>query len=233
MKKIMVAQDINKILQQKNSFLQRADIKVFTAASNDEALKIHREERVHLIITQLDMPGMASEQFCSLVREDPELRAVSVIMICTNNRAEIEQSSRCRANAVILRPVNPALLLAKAQQLLDISWRETYRVLLSLTVDGNAKDTPFFCRSQNISTSGMLIETDKTLPHGDRVICSFFLPDSMRIQTAGEIVRIPQQATGSTVKQYGVKFSNLTPEARQALEAFVEKKAQKMRPGAS
>lgn len=229
----MIAQDINKILQQKNSFLKRADIKVFTAASNDEALKIHREERVHLIITQLDMPGMTSEQFCSLVREDPELRAVSVIMICTNNRAEIEQSSRCRANAVILRPVNPALLLAKAQQLLDISWRETYRVLLSLTVDGNAKDTPFFCRSQNISTSGMLIETDKTLPHGDRVICSFFLPDSMRIQAAGEIVRIPQQATGSTVKQYGVKFSNLTPEARQALEAFVEKKAQKMRPGAS
>jgi CheY-like chemotaxis protein len=233
MKKIMIAQDINKTLQQKNSFLKRADIKVFTAASNDEALKIHREERVHLIITQLDMPGMATEQFCSLVREDPELRAVSVIMICTNNRAEIEQSSRCRANAVILRPVNPALLLAKAQQLLDISWRETYRVLLSLTVDGNAKDTPFFCRSQNISTSGMLIETDKTLPHGDRVICSFFLPDSMRIQAAGEIVRIPQQATGSTVKQYGVKFSNLTPEARQALEAFVEKKAQKMRPGAS
>lgn len=229
----MIAQDINKTLQQKNSFLKRADIKVFTAASNDEALKIHREERVHLIITQLDMPGMATEQFCSLVREDPELRAVSVIMICTNNRAEIEQSSRCRANAVILRPVNPALLLAKAQQLLDISWRETYRVLLSLTVDGNAKDTPFFCRSQNISTSGMLIETDKTLPHGDRVICSFFLPDSMRIQAAGEIVRIPQQATGSTVKQYGVKFSNLTPEARQALEAFVEKKAQKMRPGAS
>jgi Tfp pilus assembly protein PilZ len=79
----------------------------------------------------------------------------------------------------------------------------------------------------------MLIETDKTLPYGDRVICSFFLPDSMRIQAAGEIVRIPQQATGSTVKQYGVKFSNLTPEARQALEAFVEKKAQKMRPGAS
>lgn len=229
----MIAQDINKTLQQKNSFLKRADIKVFTAASNDEALKIHREERVHLIITQLDMPGMATEQFCSLVREDPELRAVSVIMICTNNRAEIEQSSRCRANAVILRPVNPALLLAKAQQLLDISWRETYRVLLSLTVDGNAKDTPFFCRSQNISTSGMLIETDKTLPYGDRVICSFFLPDSMRIQAAGEIVRIPQQATGSTVKQYGVKFSNLTPEARQALEAFVEKKAQKMRPGAS
>jgi two-component system chemotaxis response regulator CheY len=228
MKKIIIAQDISRILQQKNSFLQRADIKVFNAVSNDEALKIHRGERVHLIITQLDMPGMASEKFCSLVREDPDLRGVSIIMICTNNSAEIEMSARCRANAVILRPINPALVLAKAQQILDIAWRETYRVLISLSVDGNTKDTPFFCRSQNISTSGMLIETDKTIPHGDRVVCSFFLPDSIRIQATGEVIRIPQQATGDTVKQYGIKFLNLTTEVRQALESFVEKKAKKM-----
>jgi len=220
-------------LQQKNSFLQRADIKVFTAASNDEALKIHRRERVHLIITQLDMPGMASEKFCSLVREDPELRAVPIILICTNNSPEIELSSRCRANTVILRPINPALILAKAQELLDITWRENYRVLISLSVDGNTKDMPFFCRSQNISTSGMLIETDKTIPQGDRVICSFFLPDSIRIQVTGEVVRIPHQTIGATISQYGVKFSNLTPEARQALEDFVEKKAKKMISGAS
>ncbi|HXY54439.1 MAG TPA: PilZ domain-containing protein [Nitrospirota bacterium] len=233
MKKIIIAQDISSILQQKNSFLQRADIKVFTAASNDELLKIHRDERADLIITQLDMPGMATEKFCSLVRGDSELGAVSIIMICTNNSADIELSSRCRANAVILRPISPALILAKAQQLLDITWRETYRVLISLSVDGNTNDTPFFCRSQNISTSGMLIETDKTIPHGDRVICSFFLPESIRIQATGEIVRIPQQATGATLKQYGVKFSNLTHEAKQALEAFVEKKAKKMQSGGS
>ena len=220
-------------MQQKNSFLQRADIKVFTAASNDEALKIHRRERVHLIITQLDMPGMASEKFCSLVREDPELRAVPIILICTNNSPEIELSSRCRANTVILRPINPALILAKAQELLDITWRENYRVLISLSVDGNTKDMPFFCRSQNISTSGMLIETEKTIPHGDRVICSFFLPDSIRVQVTGEVVRITHQAIGATIKQYGVKFLNLTREAKQALEDFVEKKAKKMRSGAS
>ena len=233
MKKIIIPYDISRILQQKNSFLQRVDIKVFTAASNDEALKIHREERANLIITQIDMPGMATEKFCSLVRGDAELSAVSIIMICTNHGADIELSSRCGANAVILRPINAALILARAQKLLDITWRETYRVLISLSVDGNAKDTPFFCRSQNISTSGMLIETDKIIPHGDRVICSFFLPESIRIQATGEIVRIPQQPTGATLKQYGVKFSNLTHEAKQALEAFVEKKAKKMQSGAS
>jgi CheY-like chemotaxis protein/Tfp pilus assembly protein PilZ len=236
MKKVLIAQGIHKLLQQKNSFLDRADMEVFTAASNDETLEIHREKRVHLIITELDMPGMRSEQLFSLIRKDPELRAVSVLMICPDNPAAIEQSARCSANAALPRPVKPAMLLAKAQQLLDIAWRETYRVLVSVegnaVVQGNPMNTTFFCRSQNISTSGLLIETDKMLAQGDRVLCSFFLPDSIRIQATGEIVRILPQAPGANAKQYGVKFSSLTHEARQALQAFVDKKSQKTRPGA-
>ena len=45
MKKILIAQEIIDILQQKNSFLERADMLVLAAASNDEALAIHRAER--------------------------------------------------------------------------------------------------------------------------------------------------------------------------------------------
>jgi len=237
MKKILIGQDIHEILRQKNSFLDRTDVKIFTADSNDEMLKVHREERVHLIITDLDMPGMSSEQLFSLIRKDAELRSVSVLMISPNFPAAIEQSSRCGASAVLLRPVNPAMLLAKAQQLLDIAWRETYRVLVSVEgnaiVHGNPLNTTFFCRSQNISTTGMLIETDKTLAQGDHVICSFFLPDSIRIQATGEIIRILPQESEAKTKQYGIKFSSLTSESRQALESFVDKKAQKIRGGIS
>lgn len=236
MKKVLIGQDIHKTLRQKNSFLDRTDVKIFTATSNDEALKIHRKERVHLIIAELDMPGMqgmSTEKLFSLIRKDSELRSVSVLIICPNSPAAIEQSSRCGANAVLLRPVDPAMILSKAQQLLEIASRETYRVLVAVEgnaiIHGNPLNTTFFCRSQNISTTGMLIETDKTLAQGDHVVCSFFLPDSIRIQATGEIVRILPQASEAEAKRYGVKFSILTSEARQALESFVDKKAQKMR----
>ncbi len=233
MKKVLIAQDVYKMLQQKNNFLDRADIEVFTAASNDEMMQTHREKRVHLIITELDLPGMSSEELFKQIRKDPELRSVSVLMICQNKPAALEQSSRCSANAVLLRPINPAMLLAKAQQLLDIAWRENYRVLVSVegnaTVKGNPSNTPFFCRSKNISTTGMLIETDKTLAPGEQVVCSFFLPDSIRIQAAGEVVRILEESPGSHAKSYGVKFSSLNSDARQALQSFVDKKAQKAR----
>jgi DNA-binding response OmpR family regulator len=224
MKKVLVAQELHTLLQQENSVLNRADFKILTAASNDELLKVHREEQVNLIITQLDMPGMPTEQFCSVIREEANLRGVSLIMVCANNPAAIEKSSRCRANAVLLRPVHPLLLIVKAQQLLEIASRDTYRVLLSANLEGRSKDERFFCRSRNISATGILIETDRVLS------LSFFLPDAKQVQASGKIVRTLAQAPGTKDNQYGLMFSEISPEAKRLLMAFVEKKALKVRP---
>jgi c-di-GMP-binding flagellar brake protein YcgR len=122
--------------------------------------------------------------------------------------------------------MDPAQLLEKVRQLLDISWRESYRVLVSVSVSGSSKDRSFFCRSGNISTTGMLIETEKVFAQGDRLACSFFLPDSAQIKTNGEIVRVIKQDDGSKTCQYGIKFSMLPAEAKSAIEVFVEKKSQ-------
>ena len=123
MKKILIAQDIYRTIQQGDNFLERADVMVFTAATNDETLEIHRREHLHLIITELDMPGMGSEQFCSLIRRDPKLRSVSMLMICPSSIAAIEKSLRCGVDGLLIRPVDPALLLAKTEQLLAVDWR--------------------------------------------------------------------------------------------------------------
>jgi len=224
MKKILIAQEISAVLLQKNSFLNRTDVTVFTAASNDEALQIHRAQNADLIITHLDMPGMGIERFSSQISADLKSRRILMIMVCANNTGAIEQSSRCGAHAVILRPINPPLLLAKAQQLLDIAWRETYRVLLSAIVEGKAGNDTFSCRSEDISPTGMLIETEKTLTPGSRVICSLMLPDGTKVQATGEVARTLQQASGTGANRYGVRFSTLPPETRRALDGFVDKK---------
>lgn len=233
MKKVLVAQELHALLKNENSVLNRADFSIFTAATNDELLKVHRAEQVHLIITQLDMPGMPTEQFCSAVREEADLRAVSLIMVCGNNPAAIEKSSRCRANAVLLRPVHPLLLVVKAQQLLEIASRDTYRVLLSATIEGRSREDSFFCRSRNISATGILIETDKTLTEGAHLSFSFFLPDAKQVQASGKIVRTLAQTPGEKSNQYGLMFTGIAPEAKQRLMEFIEKKALKSRPGAS
>ena len=231
MKKIVVADNISTILRKKNTFFDRADMRVFTATTTDEVLRIHRTVRVDLIIIPLDMPGMNSEQFCSLLREDAERGTVPIIMVCAHTRRAMEQSARCGADTVLTRPIKPAQLLAQAKTLLNLSWRETYRVLLNVAVEGNVNSNHFVCNSLDISLDGMLIETAQTFNLGDRLSCSFFLPDMTQIRITGEIVRTVQPAPGVDAKWYGVHFLDISPDAEKSLETFIDTNASKSRPG--
>jgi DNA-binding response OmpR family regulator len=230
MKKVLIEHDIYDLLESSNTFLSRMDFTVVVAATNDELLNSHRAERADLIITKLDMPGMPSEKLCSLIRDDAGLREVSIIMVCENTRAAIEQSSRCRANAVLLRPVHPVLLMAKAQQLLDIAERETLRVLLSASVETHAKDDSFYCRTRNVSATGMLIETDQPLNEGDRLTCVFYLPNAKKITASGKIIRTIERAPGDEDYKYGLMFTNLTPQSKKLLTEYVEEISRKPYP---
>jgi len=227
MKKALIARDIHALLEQDSAFLDRTDIQVSMVETNDDVLKVHRAERADLIMTRLDLPGMASEKLFDLIREDPALRTVSVIMACANTPDAIKESSRCRVNAVMLDPLHPVLLMAKAQQLLNIAARETIRVLLGVVIDGRFGEEAFYCRSKNISATGMMIETRRRLAEGARLSCQFYLPDATKIQTTGKIVRIIQQTSGGEDLQYGLMFTDVAPEVQKLLADFVEARSKR------
>jgi len=227
MKKILIAHDVHESLVQHNTFLDRKDFRVFIAKTNDEAVKIHQAELVDLIIIRLDMPGMAGEHFCSLIRDDTQLRSASLIVTCANTPEAKEQAGRCRANAVLLEPVHPVVLMVKVQQLLEIAGRETLRVLLSANIESFFDDESFFCRTVNVSATGMLIETNKQLAVGARLSCSFYLPNAKKIQVSGKIVRSAEAVLGDEDHQFGLMFTDITPEAKQLLDDFVVKSSRK------
>jgi len=226
MKKVLIAQDLHSLLEQDHSFLDRTDLQVFVAATSDEMLATHRAERVDLILSKLDLPGMSGERLFGLIREDAELRTVSAIMCCANTPEAIKSSSQCRVNAVLLEPLHPVLIMAKAQQLLDIAARESIRVLLGVVVDGHFGEEAFYGRTKNISASGMMIETRKRLAEGARLMCQFYLPDAIRIQASGKIVRIIQQTSSNGDQQYGLMFTDIASETRQLISDFVESSRQ-------
>jgi DNA-binding NarL/FixJ family response regulator len=231
MKKLLIARELHVLLEQNETFLKRTDLAVFVAATNDEALHIHRVERVSLIITQIDLPGMPSEQFCSIIRENEDLRAVSMILVCADTPNEIDRSAQCRANAVLLHPVHPFVLMVKAQQLLDIAAREMLRVLLSANVVGRVEDEPFLCRVRNISVSGMLIECDTPLAKDARLDCMFYLPNAKKVELSGKIVRSLEQSPEHEVYQYGLMFIDITAGAKRLLADYIEQASRTSYPG--
>jgi len=229
MKKIIIADQIKHSLERQTNFLQQPNIKVFTAYSNEEVLKFHSDEKVDLIITLFRLPGMSTADLCTLIRTIRNLRSVSMIIYTSDKEKDIALSERCRSNAVMTLPVNASLLLDKMQELLDIPSRGSCRVLLSVCLEGQILSKPFTCTSENISASGLLMETHRNLERGDRIDCSLVLPDSTRVKTRAEIVRAIKNPTRFDPNWYGVKFSSLAPEAKCAIEALVEKRSQALR----
>ncbi len=220
MKKILIVDDLEPFIRQERTLLDRSDFMIFTAKSSEEAIELHRRERVDLILADLNMPGISGDQMTSAIRLDPDLRYVSVMIICSQKKADMEKCAACGANDFITRPLDAKKLMDKISRLLEIPQRRNLRVLIKVSVKGTFDSAPFFGTTHNISVAGLLLESDKVLAKGDRINCVFYLPDSERVSAESEIIRVIR---GEKTFQYGVKFLNVGEQDRGLIEAFVKK----------
>lgn len=217
--------NLEDMLKRERTILNRESFEIFTASTGHEALSLHKAHRMDLMVVSLELPDMSGDMLCASIRKDPDLREVSVIITCSNNAHCIERATHCGANAHITKPFHSSLLTEKVTKLLSIPQRQSYRVLLRISIKGDTGNASFFCSSIDISTSGLMIETDRKLSKGDRLSCSFFLPGYGHIACDGEIVR---KMNSADMPRYGIQFRNLDRECQDGIEAFIAgRKAQK------
>lgn len=220
MKKILIVDDLEPFIKQEKSLLARADFQIFTARSARNALEIHAREHMDLIVTDLNMPVMNGDEMVRLIRSDPQMKHVSVIIIASLKKTDMERCASCGANDCITRPLDPKKLFEKISRLLDVPERRAVRVLIKVTVKGNLGIEPFFGSTLNISASGLLLETEKILARGDIVTCSFFLPDSERILADCEVMRVAKRERQFL---YGLRFIELTEKDKDSIEGFINR----------
>lgn len=220
MKKILVLDNLFTITERSAGLMNRSELRVLTASSADEALALHRTEKADMVIIDLQVSGMSPEAFCAAIRQDESTRGTSILIACRDVAAEIDRAMRCKANDYITKPIDVDVLIRKAGQLLNVSQRKSCRVLLKISVDGKTTDAPFFCTSQNISATGMLVKTDKLLEKKEHISCTFYLPGSQSIVAGAVVVRALQEPDGTW--QYGIHFSNLSPAHHTAIENFIK-----------
>jgi CheY-like chemotaxis protein len=221
MKTILIANDLINFLTKRSSYLSNAGIKIYTAATNDELLSIHREVKANLIITHLDMSGIKIVDLFKIIRNNKDLRDVSVIMICKGNLANRELCRQCGANAIITMPVDKDLLNSKVRQLLNIAPRKNYRAALAVAIEGKFKDRPLPFWTENISASGMLIKTEEPLSRDAGIFVSFFLPDGSHVSGYGEITRVIKLEDEPGFL-YGVKFTSIDQDVKSAIKEAVK-----------
>lgn len=217
MKTVIIADEIYSALKKEGSFLDRSYIRLLKASSNGGALSLHRAERADLIIAMFESSDIDGETLCNSIRDDTELNGVSIILVC--RKSVMERCLSSRANAFLGIPVNTAVLLEEAYKLLTISGRKSVRVSVAVSIEGYSKKISFTGQTINVSTSGMLLESESPLDEGDTVKCSFSLPGAPRMTLDAEVVRVEQGLDGK--KRYGLSFIDAPEKAGSSIEKFV------------
>jgi DNA-binding response OmpR family regulator len=219
MNKIFVSRDLMPYIEKEETLLHRNNVKLYTTETAEAALALHRKERMDLMVADLNMPEMGGDKLCATLREDENLGRVYFIIICTGRKDDLKRCETCGANSFIVRPFDIPEIIARVGRLLEIPRRQDLRVLVKVTVQGSFRQEPFFCTSRDVSASGILVETDKTLARGDVISCSFFLPNTDRVNVEGEVARVIRGSTSAY--SYGIKFVEPTHEARARIKKFI------------
>jgi CheY-like chemotaxis protein len=220
---LIVADPYMNMIRQPGNFLARGGFHVYSIKTNAEAMTLQRKVKADLIVTGLDLPGMSGEAFCEHIRNDEELRNVSILIVSHKRLGEDKRCQNCRANAFLSVDASPEAFASTARKLLNVSERAGIRVAVSVRVDGKDKrGRPFLSYSENISATGMLVESERELATGEVVTCSFYLDDNTQIITNAEVVRSSLKSLSSHTNQYGLMFSGLSGGVLEAIETYVK-----------
>jgi CheY-like chemotaxis protein len=220
LKKILIVDDVPEGLRTLREALAWPGIAVFEASSGRQALDVHRHERVDLIFLDLAMPGLDGVEVTRHIRADPDLRDVSIVMVADDARETTRaRALKAGANDFIARPIQLSDIQLRIQRLVAVAARKPTKLLAQVAAQGGPAS--FIGRIVNVSTSGLLLETDGEVDLGRDLAVTFSLPGiDTRVHAAARVVR---RAPGQGAARWGLRFTNLDDAGRRALREYVDR----------
>ncbi|HKK01215.1 MAG TPA: response regulator, partial [Desulfuromonadales bacterium] len=93
-RKILLVDDVELFLELEKTFFNRAGFQLLVARTGQEAYDLAVSERPDLIFMDLFMPQMNGDEACRLLKADPALAAIPVVMVTQGGHEE--ELRRCR-----------------------------------------------------------------------------------------------------------------------------------------
>ncbi|MDC9512169.1 MULTISPECIES: response regulator [unclassified Pseudoalteromonas] len=117
--KILVVDDMPLMRHVLINMLRQLDYKnVVEATDGQQALKILRQQKFDLVITDLHMPKVDGVNLLDNIRHDQSLVDLPVIMVtCEDNADTVKQVIKAKVSGFIIKPFNMNVLSAQLNRL--------------------------------------------------------------------------------------------------------------------
>ena len=118
-KTVMIVDDSASLRQVVGIALRGAGYEVIEASDGRDAISKLTGQKVHLIISDVNMPNMDGITFVKNVKQMPNYKFTPVIMLTTESEDGKKQEGQAAgAKAWVVKPFQPAQLLAAASKLI-------------------------------------------------------------------------------------------------------------------
>ena len=117
--RVLIADDEPNIVISLEFLMEKNGYEIRTVANGDEALRVAREFRPHLLLLDIMLPLRNGFEVCQVIRESPELNPVKIIMLTAKGReTEVAKGLALGADAYITKPFTTRELLEAVKRLL-------------------------------------------------------------------------------------------------------------------
>ncbi len=117
---ILVVDDEPFICRALTFVLRKDNYRVFEARNGEEGLAAIREHKPDLVFLDVMMPKMNGCQVTELVRADPSLNGVKIILLTAKGQeCDREIGKTAGANDYMTKPFSPTKILDRAREILD------------------------------------------------------------------------------------------------------------------
>jgi DNA-binding response OmpR family regulator len=117
--RILIADDEPNIVASLEFLMRKCDYEVRVARDGDEALRLAEAFRPDLVLLDVMMPRRSGFEVCRLLRENPALRPVRIVMLSARGRdVEVGKGLALGADAYVTKPFSTKELVAKVRELL-------------------------------------------------------------------------------------------------------------------
>lgn len=119
MKKILLVDDEPQLVEMVKMRLEANNYEVILASDGEEALEKARGEKPDLIILDIMLPKLDGYKVCRMLKFDDKYSSIPVIMFTARSQeSEKSMGEEVGADAYIIKPFEPQMLLGKIKELL-------------------------------------------------------------------------------------------------------------------
>lgn len=227
-KKVMLADDVELFLELEKTFFQRKEIDLVVARTGQQAIELARAELPDLIFMDLYMPELNGDEACRVIKQDPQLSAIPIVMVTQGGKDEdIKLCRDAGCDEVLFKPINRHLFMETAKKFLDFAPRQALRVDTRLHIRyGVDPERLLSDMVLNLGERGLFIVTSDLMPEGSQMFLEFTLPDSnktIRCRGAVSWLNMPGRLARPTLPAgMGVAFVDLQVDDLSTIREFIK-----------